>query len=116
MRHQDFVERVWIKIRMEKGVRRIHTATKLPVSRKQTYYLIRTIFEAIAETLENGQTVHIPGFGKFTVKRHADGSFVFNPKKKVRIPRRADRMKTVKFRPSRTLLNVTNGLKVAVEE
>ncbi len=116
MRHRDFVERIWVKIRMEKEVRRIHTATKLPVSKEQTFQLVRAIFETLAETLEDGHVVHIPGFGKFSIKRHPDGTMVFHPRTRERVPRRPDRMKGVRFKPSRTLLNAVNGNKVTVEE
>lgn len=115
MHHRDFVERVWVKIRMEKGVRRIYTATKLPVSKEQTSHLIRAIFETVAETLESGQSVHIPGFGKFSIKRHPDGSLIFHPQTKERIPRRPERMKAVRFRASTSLLDSVNGCKVATE-
>lgn len=113
MRHRDFVERVWVKIRMEKGVRRIHTVTKLPVSKEQTSHLVRAIFEALTETLESGQNVMIPGFGKFTLKRYPDGSLVLHPKTRERVPRRAERMKSVRFKPSTSLLDNVNGVKVA---
>ena len=115
MRHNVFVEGVWVKIRMEKGVRRIHTATKLPVSKEQTKHLVRAIFEELAEVLVSGQTVNIPGFGKFSVKRHASGSMVCHPKTRERIPRRSDRMKSVRFKSSATLLDNVNGVKVATE-
>lgn len=115
MRHRDFVERVWVKIRMEKGVRRIHTATKLPVSKEQTKHLVRAIFEELARVLASGQTVSIPGFGKFSVKRHAAGTMVYHPKTRERIPRRCDRMKSVRFKSSATLLDNVNGVKAATE-
>lgn len=113
MRHRDFVERVWVKIRMEKGVRRIHTVTKLPVSKEQTRHLVRAMFETLTEILENGHTVLIPGFGKFIVKRYPDGSLILHPKTRERIPRRPERMKSVRFKPSTSLLDNVNGVKVA---
>lgn len=111
MRHRDFVDRFWVKIRMEKGVRHIHTATKLPVSKEQASHLIRATFETLAEVLESGQDVFIPGFGKFTVKRFPDGSMILNPKTKERVPRRPNRMKTIRFKSSASLLDTVNGNK-----
>lgn len=104
----DFVDRTWVKIRMEKGVRRIHTATKLPVSKDQTGELIKSVFEVVAEILEEGQTVHIPGFGKFTPKQQAPGSEIYDPRKKVKVPRRPDRMRSVRFKASKVLLDHIN--------
>ncbi len=115
MRHRDFVERVWVKIRMEKGVRRIHTATRLPVSKEQTGHLIRAMFETLTEVLKNGQPVLIPGFGKFTVKRFPDGSMIQHPRTKERIPRRSERMKSVRFKPSASLLDNVNDVKATTE-
>jgi len=108
MRHGDFIERVWVKIRMEKGVRRIHTATKLPVSKEQTGHLVRAIFETVAESLESGQSVSIPGFGKFLVRCYPDGSFIIHPRTRERVPRRPDRMKAVRFKSATALLDTVN--------
>lgn len=109
MNHRDFVERVWVTIRMEKGVRRIHTATKLPVSKQQTAELVKTIFTELAAVLESGQEITIPGFGKFSIKRHADGSLIYDPRQKVKVPRRPDRMKSIRFKPSSVLLTTVNN-------
>lgn len=109
MHHRDFVDRVWVKIRMEKGVRRIHTATRLPVSKQQTSELIKSIFETLSETLESGQIVLIPGFGKFSLKQYPKGSLVTHPKTREKVPRRPDRMRTVRFKPSSVLLNTVNN-------
>ena len=50
------------------------------VSAKET---VDTVFAAIAETLVNGETVDLSGFGKFTVKERATKETIEIPASKV---------------------------------
>lgn len=103
MRKQDLVDDIWVKIRMGNGKQ-----TRLPATKSQTTKLVAAVFNTVAEALAHGESVSLPGFGKFQIKQYPKGSEVFSPWKKTKVPRRPDRLRTVKFRPFGALVRQLN--------
>lgn len=69
-------------------------------SKKDAAQYVQTIFDTIAETLKDGGTVDVFGFGKFTVTERSARTGI-NPatKEKIEIPA----TKAVKFKASKAL-------------
>lgn len=62
-------------------------ANKLDITKKDATVAVETVFEAITESLANGNKVDISGFGKFEVKTRAERTGI-NPatKETIQIP------------------------------
>ena len=62
-------------------------ANKLDITKKDATVAVETVFEAISESLVNGNKVDISGFGKFEVKTRAERTGI-NPatKEAITIP------------------------------
>ena len=62
-------------------------AAKLDITKKDATVAVETVFEAITESLVNGNKVDISGFGKFEVKTRAERTGI-NPatKETIQIP------------------------------
>lgn len=62
-------------------------ANKLDITKKDATVAVETVFEAITESLVNGNKVDISGFGKFEVKTRAERTGI-NPatKETIQIP------------------------------
>ncbi len=105
MTKQELVEKFWGTYRMLEGPR----SRRAPISRTQAGAIVDTVLDTVRETLEGGEDIVIPRFGKFFVKQHPEGSMVMDIKSKAKIPRPPDRMKTVRFKPSRQLVERVNA-------
>ena len=103
MKKQDFVLSVWVMIRMEDASRK-----KLTLTKGQTTEVVDAVFATMAEVLERGEAIAMPCFGKFSVKQFPKGSMVYVPLTRKKIPRRPDRMRNVRFKPSKVLVNRVN--------
>lgn len=75
-------------------------ASSANVTKKDATEYVQTVFDTIAETLEQGGTVDVFGFGKFSVTERSARTGI-NPmtKEKIEIPA----SKSVKFKASKSL-------------
>ncbi len=103
MKAQDLVDSFWTRIAMGDGIKGHGKKGRLPISRNQARMILDAAFLTIGEALEEGQEVPIPRFGKFTVKQYPEGSTIRIPQTGAVVPRSADKMKQVKFKPSKVL-------------
>lgn len=112
MNKKDLVESFWVAFRMGS---RSDTSRRLPITRTQAGVIVdTTVLTTISEALESGQEVRIPRFGGFTIKRYPEGAMVVDMKSGQKIPRPPNRMKTVRFKPSRQLVErVNTGVSVS---
>lgn len=112
MHKKDLLDSVWVKIRMGKQITDVDTGCKIAVSKQQVGTLVDAVIESIVQGLECGDTVAIPGLGIFTTKQYPEGSLVRDVRTGEMRPRRADRMRAIRFKPSSTLkerVNVKEG-------
>lgn len=93
---------------MEKRIPRRRGRSKLLITKTQAALLMKSIFTTIAEALERGEPVSIARFGKFFVRKLPAGTKIVHPRTKEIVHRRPDRLRTVRFRPSRALLDRVN--------
>lgn len=105
MTKQELAEEFWSAYRMLAGPR----SRRAPISRTQARAIVDTVLGTVSEVLESGEAIVIPRFGKFFVKHHPEGSMVMDIRTKMKIPRPPDRMKTVRFKPSRQLVERVNA-------
>ena len=105
MTKQEFVEKFWSTYRMLEGPR----SRRAPISRTQARAIVDTVLDTVRETLEGGEAIIIPRFGKFSVKKHPEGSMVMNLQTKGKVARPPDKMRTVRFKPSRQLVERVNA-------
>ena len=105
MTKQEFVEKFWSTYRMLEGPR----SRRAPISRTQARAIVDTMLDTVSDTLERGGEIVIPRFGKFSVKQHPEGSMMMDLNTKTRIHRPPDRMRTVRFKPSRQLVERVNA-------
>jgi len=65
--------------------------------------IVKKVFDTIIEQLKEGESVHIPGFGKFEVftRKAREGVDPRNPKKRINLPE----IKVAKFRVGNRLKN-----------
>lgn len=64
-----------------------NVAETISLSKKDTEFIVETVFEAITEALKKGKKVQIVGFGSFEVKTRAprEGRNPQNPKEVISI-------------------------------
>lgn len=108
MTKKELVENVWVTVRMEKGIRESRTHRKLPITRTQTRVIVDTVLSNIGEALERGEEITLPRFGRFYVKVHPEGSMVMDISTGKKVPRSPDRMRTLRFKPSHTIVERIN--------
>lgn len=80
--------------------------TQVGLSRSESVAFLESVLEAMARTLENGESVKISGFGTFMVRRKGRRSGR-NPKTGVEIPILP--RSVIVFRPSQILRARANG-------
>lgn len=75
-------------------------AEEFNCSKKQATEYVQFVFDTVADTLKEGNTVDIYGFGKFTLSQRAAHTGI-NPstKEKIEIPA----SKSIKFKPTKAL-------------
>ena len=88
-------------------------ATKSNKSVKESTVFVNAVLETIRESLEEGESVSLVGFGKFSVKETAPSVRV-NPqtRAKINVPAR----KRVKFSPGKELADAVAASKAKPEE
>lgn len=67
--------------------------------------IVTDVFQAISDSLANGDDVSIYGFGKFAIKQRDEREGI-NPQTKEKI--KIDATKTISFKPSKSLKEALN--------
>jgi integration host factor subunit alpha len=88
-------------------VEQVRSQTK--VSTKDAAILVESLFEMIRKSLEQGNSVKLPGFGNFNIKKKSQ-RIGCNPKTGEAIPITA--RKVISFKPSHILRDRVNGRSV----
>jgi integration host factor subunit alpha len=84
-------------------VEKIHATTGC--SKKESIYLLETVFSIMKETLESGENLKVSGFGNFEIKQKAD-RIGRNPQTGEPITIEARRIVT--FKPSNVMRDAIN--------
>ncbi|WP_455638693.1 HU family DNA-binding protein [Parabacteroides sp.] len=80
-------------------------AQKLDISQKEAHLFVNTMLESIAEVLIDNEEINLQNFGGFKPKQRKV-RLVRNPKNGD--PCQLEPIRTIKFRPSRTLIGRMN--------
>lgn len=114
IKKRDLLESIWVRVRMGETITDADTGRKIQVTKRQVDTLMSAVVEGIAQALECGEDVAIPGLGIFFVKQYPRGSRIRDVRTGEMRPRRADRMRTVRFKPALRLKERVNATEEAV--